>query len=51
MCLYYFSFDSKYTHYSKEFKAKKGTANGIKFPSPYIIQFMAELEEEILRKA
>ena len=32
-------------------KQKRGTAIGMKFAPPYSILFMAELEEEILRKA
>ena len=35
----------------KTLKQKRGTAIGTKFAPPYSILFMAELEEEILRKA
>ena len=35
----------------KTVKQKRGTAIGTKFAPPYSILFMAELEEEILRKA
>ena len=34
----------------KTLKQKRGTAIGTKFAPPYSILFMAELEEEILRK-
>ena len=34
----------------KTLKQKRGTAFGTKFAPPYSILFMAELEEEILRK-
>ena len=35
----------------KTLKKKRGTAIGTKFEPPHSILFMAELEEEILRKA
>ena len=35
----------------KTLKQKRGTATGTKFAPPYSILFMAEVEEQILRKA